>query len=57
MEDNTMKKQYMKPTVHVVVLQQQCHILAGSAAARGLNGTPEGMNWPSDGIGDDDVLR
>ena len=52
-----MKKQYMKPTVHVVVLQQQCHILAGSAGAKGLNNSPEGMNWPSGGIGDSDDLR
>ena len=30
-----MKREYMKPTVHVVVLQQQCQILAGST--QGLN--------------------
>ena len=29
----------------------------GSAGAKGLNNSPEGINWPSDGIGDDDVLR
>ncbi len=48
----------MKPTVHVVVLQQQCQILAGSSsAANGLSGTPEGLNWDSDGLDDSDDLR
>ena len=32
-----MKREYMKPTVHVVVLQQQCQILAGSVDANGMN--------------------
>ena len=53
-----MKREYMKPTVHVVVLQQQCQILAGSSpAANGLSGTPEGLNWVVDGLDDDDDLR
>lgn len=31
MEDTTMiKKEYMKPTMRVVKVQHQCHILAGS---------------------------
>ena len=48
----------MKPTVHVVVLQQQCQILAGSSpAANGLSGTPEGLNWVVDGLEDEDDLR
>ena len=52
-----MKKQYMKPTVRVVALQQRYHLLAGSGAARGLNGTPEGMKWTPDGLDDSDDLR
>lgn len=48
----------MKPTVHVVVLQQQCHILAGSSpAANGLTGTTEGLNWDGDGLEDAEDLR
>ena len=48
----------MKPTMRVVVLQQQCQILAGSSpAASGLNGTPEGLNWVVDGLDDGDDLR
>ena len=53
-----MKKQYMKPTMRVVLLQQKCQILAGSSpAATGLTGTPEGIIWDGDGLDDDDVLR
>jgi hypothetical protein len=53
-----MKREYMKPTMRVVVLQQQCQILAGSSpAANGLSGTPEGLNWDSDGLDDGDDLR
>ena len=43
--------------MRVVVLQQQCQILAGSSAANGLSGTPEGLNWDSDGLDDGDDLR
>ena len=53
-----MKREYMKPTVRVVVLQQQCQILAGSSpAATGLTGTPEGLTWDNDGLDGSDVLR
>lgn len=53
-----MKREYMKPTVRVVVLQQQCQILAGSSpAANGLSGTPEGLEWVSEGLDDSDDLR
>ena len=48
----------MKPTVRVVVLQQQCQILAGSSpAATGLIGTPEGLRWVEEGLDDGDDLR
>ena len=48
----------MKPTVRVVVLQQQCQILAGSSpSANGLSGTPEGLTWDNDGLDDSDDLR
>ena len=52
-----MKRDYMKPTMRVVVLQQQCQILAGSAGANGLTGTPEGLTWDNDGLDGSDVLR
>ena len=51
-----MKKQYLKPTTRVVVLQQ-CRILAGSPVATSLNGAPEGIGWAENGIGDTVVLR
>ena len=31
------KKEYMKPTMQVVKIQQQCQILAGSVDANGIN--------------------
>ena len=38
MEDLTMtKKEYMKPAMEVVKIQQQCQILAGSLDANGMN--------------------
>ena len=32
-----IKKEYMKPSMKVVELQQQCQILAGSVDANGMN--------------------
>ena len=32
-----MKKNYMKPEMEVVKIQQQCQILAGSVDANGMN--------------------
>ena len=32
-----IKKEYMKPTMQVVKIQQQCQILAGSVDANGIN--------------------
>jgi hypothetical protein len=32
-----IKKEYMKPSMEVVVLQHKCQILAGSADANGMN--------------------
>ena len=31
------KKEYMKPTIEVVKIQQQCQILAGSVDEYGMN--------------------
>jgi hypothetical protein len=33
------KKEYMKPSVKVVELQEECQILAGSPDAYGMNNT------------------
>ena len=33
------KKEYMKPEMEVVKIQQQCQILAGSLDANGMNDT------------------
>ena len=44
--------------MRVVVLQQQCQILAGSSpAANGLTGGSEGTSWDGDGLDDNDDLR
>ena len=32
-----IKKEYMKPAMEVVKIQQQCQILAGSLDANGMN--------------------
>lgn len=34
-----MKKEYMKPEMAVVEIQQHCQILAGSVGANGMNDT------------------
>ena len=58
MEDSNMKKEYMKPTVFVVMLQQQSQILTGSLpTANGLTNNPEGIIWDDDDLDDTDVLR
>ena len=55
---SNMKKKYMKPSMSIVQLQQQCQILAGSQpAARGLTDDPEGINWDYYGLDDEDDLR
>ena len=49
-----MKKEYMKPTMQVVKLQQT-HIICSSSnrAAKSItNG--EGINWKNDGFADDE---
>ena len=52
-----MKKTYMKPSMFIVQLQQQCQILAGSLpAVKGITGNSEDITWDPDGL-DDDVLR
>jgi hypothetical protein len=52
-----MKKEYLKPTMSVVELQQQCQILSGSGGAKGLLENPEGIIWDNNGLGDNDILR
>ena len=52
-----MKKQYMKPTMQVVVLQHDSYILAGSPAVTSLTGELENIEWEEDGLDDTDILR
>ena len=52
-----MKKQYMKPAMRVVLLQQKCQILAGSYGANSLGTSPEGFILDGDGLDDDDIQR
>ena len=41
-----MKKDYEKPTTKVVMLKQQCHVLAGSSnSSATLNVTYEEEDW------------
>ena len=47
----------MKPTMQVVVLQQQYHILVGSPVVTSLPDFSEGLGWDSDGLYDNDILR
>ena len=53
-----MKREYMKPTVHVVVLQHQSQLLTVSGATQSLGSyNPEGFDLDPDGLDDDDILR
>lgn len=53
-----MKKKYMKPSMSIVQLQQQCQILAGSEpAVKGFTDDPEDVVWDNDGLDDEDLLR
>lgn len=47
-----MKKVYIKPTMNVVKIQQQCQILAGSVKSLGPNS--EGFYWVNEGIADEE---
>ena len=51
-----MKKEYMKPALNVVTLQQQCHILAGSHLVKSFPASSEDITW-EDGLEDSDDLR
>lgn len=47
-----MKKEYMIPQMEVVKIQQQSHLLAGSAGAHNLTNT-DGFVW-TNGLDEDD---
>ena len=49
-----IKKEYLKPTMQVVLLQQQSPLLAGSPGAKSLTGT-DGFILIDDGLNEDDV--
>ena len=51
-----MKKEYMKPALNVVTLQQQCHILVGSHLVKSFPASSEDITW-KDGLEDSDDLR
>lgn len=54
MEDTDMKKDYMKPAMRVVQLQQQ-HIICSSpdGYAKGVSNS-KGIDWKDGGFGDQD---
>ena len=56
MEGNTMKKNYQKPDMKVVQLQQRTHILAGSntKGVKSIKGS-DNFSKNDDGFGDYDV--
>ena len=47
-----MKKEYIKPTMQVVKIQQQCQMLAGSAGAKSLSSSTEDFILDGNGIPD-----
>jgi hypothetical protein len=56
-KEKKMKKKYMKPMVEVVVVPD-CQILTvTSFPVKSLSDSPENINWESEGLDDDDVLR
>jgi hypothetical protein len=54
LNNNSMKKDYSKPTVKVVQLQHQCQILAGSAQEMRVSGLSDEFHYDStEGDGSD----
>lgn len=55
MEDSDMKKQYIKPTIQTVLLQQQ-HMICGSpdGFAKSVSNNSEGISWNDSGFDDND---
>ena len=48
-----MKKEYMSPTMRVVVLKNRSQLLAGSGPyVKGLNS--DGLDWENDGFNDNE---
>ena len=54
MEDNAMKKEYMKPAMQVVEIRQQ-HIICASHGAKSFGDSSEEFIFDPDGLGDVDV--
>ena len=56
MKETAMKKQYMKPAMQVVKIQQTQIICISSPGAKGLGGSnPENFIFDHDSLDDDDV--
>jgi hypothetical protein len=54
LNNNSMKKDYSKPTVKVIQLQHQSHILAGSAREMRVSGLSDEFHYDStEGDGSD----
>lgn len=49
-----MKRQYIKPIMRVVKLQQRSHILAGSLKGAKSVRNSEGITWKDGGFDDDE---
>ena len=49
-----MKKEYIQPTMRVVVIKRRCHLLAGSN--KSVNSlSSDTFTWDDDGLDGDDV--
>ena len=48
-----IKKEYQKPSMKVVKLQHQSHILAGSYGAKSVSNS-DGISWKTDGFDEGD---
>lgn len=58
MEDSLMKNKYIKPTINVLLLQQQTTLLYGSNMVKSIpDNNPEEFIFDSDGFDNEDILR
>lgn len=48
------KKEYEKPSMKVVQLQHQSHLLAGSGFGAKSVSNDDGLGWKTDGFADDE---
>jgi hypothetical protein len=59
MKDNTMKKEYIKPAMQVVLLQHQSHLMqtSGEVVRSMGDSSSEWFDFDSEGFDDKEVFR